>query len=54
MIATCRSNETDIVASAAISRAKDGDRGVVVNTTKYGIDEEREKVTDVGSVTWNN
>lgn len=41
----------DIVALAAISRASDEDRGVVVKTTKNGTEEARENVTDVGSVT---
>lgn len=31
---TCRRIDTQIVASAAISRAKDDERGVVVKTTK--------------------
>lgn len=43
--------ETEIVASAAISRDSVEHRGMVVNTTKYGTDEERENVTDVGKVT---
>lgn len=50
LMTVCRVNETVMVASAAISLASSGDRGVVVNTTKYGIDDEREKVTDVGRV----
>ena len=49
----CRTNATDIVESAAISLVKRGARGVVVNTTKYGIDkEERQNVTDVGRATY--
>lgn len=47
----CRWSVTEIVASEAISRARLGDRGVVVKTTKKGIEELREKVTDVGKVT---
>ncbi len=47
---TSRMSETDIVASEAISRVKDSDRGVVVNTTKYGREEERGKVRLVGRV----
>jgi hypothetical protein len=43
--------DTDIVASPAISRAKVGERGVVVNTTKKGIVEAREKTKELGSVT---
>lgn len=50
LIFTWRSSETDIVASAAISRARDDDRGVVVNTTKYGMEVAREKVTGLGRV----
>lgn len=34
MTDTCRTTATDMVASAAISRARADDRGVVVNTTK--------------------
>jgi len=37
-----RRRETEIVASAAISRASDEDRGVVLKTTKYGTLLERE------------
>lgn len=48
----CRVRDTEIVASAAISFAISGERGVVVKTTKYGIVEERENVTDVGRVTY--
>jgi hypothetical protein len=43
--------EMEMVASEAISRARAEDRGVVVKTTKYGIEEARENVTDVGNVT---
>lgn len=43
-----------MVASAAISFAKSVDRGVVVKTTKYGIVEVRENVTEVGKVTYES
>ena len=45
-----RTSETEMVASADISLACSEDRGRVVKTTKYGIDDDRENVTDVGSV----
>jgi hypothetical protein len=48
-----RTSDTHIVASAAISLASSGDRGEVVKTTKYGIDDAREKVKEVGSVIYN-
>lgn len=51
MIDSWQEIDTDIVASAAISRARVFERGVVVNTTKYGIEEFRAKVKDSGSVT---
>lgn len=46
-------SDTDIVASDATSLANASDRGTVVKTTKYGIDEPRENVTKVGKVTCN-
>ena len=48
---TSRRSETEIVASAAISRASDTDRGFVVNTTKYDSALDRAKVAGCGSVT---
>ena len=51
LIVTWRRRDKEIVASAAISRARDDDRGVVVNTTKYGMEEAREKEKDIGRVT---
>ena len=39
-----RNSETEMVASAAISRARDADRGFVVKTTKYGIELVRVKL----------
>lgn len=48
---TWRSNVTDIVASVAISRARVEERGLVVNTTKKGMDPGREKDDGSGSVT---
>ena len=47
---TCRTKETEIVASAAISCASSGHRGVVANRTKYGISEARENMTEAGKV----
>lgn len=47
---TCRSSVTATVASDAISRASDEDRGCVVNTTKYGIALLRENTTVLGRV----
>jgi hypothetical protein len=44
-------SETEIEASAAISLARLGDRGVVVKTTKYGIAEDRGNVIVEGRVT---
>lgn len=49
----CRISDTDIVASDATSFANASDRGTVVKTTKYGIDEPRENVTKVGKVICN-
>ena len=46
-----RKSETEMVASAAISRARVVDRGFVVKTTKYDIELEREKFAGWGSVT---
>ena len=46
-----RESDTDTVASAAISRASMVDRGVVVKTTKYDIEPEREKLAGWGRVT---
>ena len=43
--------DTVIVASAAISRARIGERGRVVKTTKKGIAAERENVAGSGNVT---
>jgi hypothetical protein len=42
----------EMVASEAISRARFDERGVVVKTTKYGMEEARENVTEAGKVTW--
>lgn len=46
-----RKSETEMVASAAISRARVVDRGFVVKTTKYDIELVREKLAGWGSVT---
>ena len=46
----CRTRDTDTVASLAISRAMDADRGVVVKTTKKEIWDFRENVKSVGRV----
>ena len=46
-----RNSETEMVASAAISRARVVDRGFVVKTTKYDIELVREKLAGWGSVT---
>lgn len=51
VMVTWLKTEIEMVASEAISRARLEDRGVVVKTTKYGMEEAREKVTDVGNVT---
>lgn len=51
VMVTWLKTEMEIVASEAISRASVEDRGVVVKTTKYGMEEARENVTDVGNVT---
>lgn len=40
------------MASADISRARNGELGVVVNTTKNGTDADRGKAEGTGSVTW--
>jgi len=48
-----RTSDTHIVASAAISLASWAERGVVVKTTKKGIDDAREKVKEDGSVIYN-
>ena len=40
-----------MVASAAISRESAGDRGLVVKTTKKGMDVDRENVAGSGNVT---
>jgi hypothetical protein len=45
-----RTKETEIVASAAISLARLADLGVVLNTTKYGILQERGYVRGFGRV----
>ena len=50
---TSRRSETEMVASEAISRARFNERGFVVNTTKYDIELEREKVAGWGRVTWH-
>jgi hypothetical protein len=47
---TRRTRDTAIVASAMISAARERDLGVVVNTTKYGIEEAREKSAGFGMV----
>ena len=47
-----RKSETEMVASAAISRARVVDRGFVVKTTKYDIELVREKLAGWGSVTY--
>ena len=47
---TCRTKETEIVVSAAISFASSENCGFVANTTKYGIYEARENVTEAGKV----
>ncbi len=47
-----RISETEMVASAAISRARVADRGLVVKTTKYDIELLREKLEGCGSVTY--
>lgn len=41
----------EIVASEVISRARSVDLGVVVKTTKKGMDDGRENVSSVGRVT---
>jgi len=41
-----------MVASVAISPVRTGHRGVVVNTTKYGIELLRENVRERGRVTY--
>ena len=48
---TWRSNDTVIVASEAISRARLDDRGFVVKTTKKGIDPGLWNVDGSGKVT---
>jgi hypothetical protein len=45
-----RRRETEIVASAAISRARLADRGVVLKITKYGILQGRRYVRGFGRV----
>ena len=52
VMVTWRTSDMEIVASAAISLAMLAERGVVVKTTKYGIEEARGNVTEVGKVTY--
>jgi hypothetical protein len=47
----CREMEIDIVASDAISRASEAERGIVVNTTKNGMEAVRENVKEWARVT---
>lgn len=47
-----RNSETEMVASAAISRARVVDRGFVVKTTKYDIELVRVNLAGWGSVTY--
>ena len=50
---TRRTRETAIVASVIISAARERDLGVVVNTTKYGMEDNRENSAGVGRVIYS-